>query len=73
MIHKWNLVYFFFKLEEKFLNDDCRFILVARTNVSHNMDVTDATPSYFKQWLHQFSSDTDEYLHAVYQEHINLN
>ena len=74
---------FLFELEEKILNDVCRYTLVVRTDIcirgthftkTHNMDVTDATPSHFEQWLHQFSSDIDEYLHTVYQEHIiNLN
>lgn len=37
------------------------------------MDATDETSSDFNQWL-KFSSDTDEYLHKVYQEYIiNLN
>ena len=50
---------FLFQLEEKILKDVCRYTLVVRTNVyirgthfikTHNMDVTDATPSDFEQW-----------------------
>ena len=73
--------FFLFKLEEKNLNDVCRYTLVVRTNVyirgthlikTHNIDVTDTTPSYFKQWLHQFSFDIDEYIQLQFIRNISL-
>ena len=54
------------------------YTLIVRTDmyirgthfIKTHMDVTNATPSDFDQWLQQFLSDIDEYLHTVYQEHI---
>ena len=70
---------FLFKLIEEIENGVCKYILVIWTNVyiwgthfikTHDMVVTEATPNQYNQWLLLYSSDIDEYLHAVNQEHI---
>ena len=70
---------FLFKLIEQIENGVCKYIFIVCTDVyiwgthfikTHELVVTDTTPNQYDQWLQLYSSETDEYLQTVNQEHI---